>query len=123
AGAAAPRPQRPEPDRAKTYAVSIDGDPAEGPADAKITLIKAYDHACPYCERVRGTLDDLRKKYGNDLRIVYKQFVVHPQVAQAGALAACAANKQGKFVQLDQLLWDKGFKQRQFDKDANAEGG
>jgi protein-disulfide isomerase len=123
AGAAAPRPARPEPDRAKTYAVAIDGDPVEGPADAKITLIKAYDYACPYCERVRPTMDDLRKKYGNDLRIVYKQFVVHPQVATAGALAACAANKQGKFLQLDQLLWDKGFKQRQFDKDANAEGG
>ena len=36
-------------------------------------------------------MDELRKKYGNDLRIVYKQFVVHPQVATAGALAFCAA--------------------------------
>ncbi len=45
AGGAAPaRQQRPEPDRAKTYAVPIDGDPFEGPADAKITLIEAYDY-------------------------------------------------------------------------------
>jgi len=124
AGAAAPqRPQRAEPDRAKTYAVPVDGDPVDGPADAKVTLVKAYDYACPYCEKVRDTMDDLRKKYGNDLRIVFKQFVVHPQVATAGALAVCAANKQGKFLQMDQLLWDKGFKGRQFDKDVTAEAG
>jgi protein-disulfide isomerase len=69
-------------------------------------------------------MDELRKKYGNDLRVVYKQFVVHPQVAMAGALASCAASRQGKFVELDHMLWDKGFKGRQFDKDAApAEAG
>ncbi|HEX4421997.1 MAG TPA: thioredoxin domain-containing protein [Kofleriaceae bacterium] len=123
AGAAAQRPRPAEPDRAKTYAVPVDGDPADGPADAKVTLVKAYDYACPYCEKVRDTMDDLRKKYGNDLRVVFKQFVVHPQVATAGALAVCAANKQGKFMQMDALLWDKGFKGRAFDKDASAEAG
>jgi len=88
AGAAAPRPQRVEPDRQKTYSMPIEGDPVDGPADAKVTLVKAYDYACPYCEKVRDTMDELRKKYGNDLRIVFKQFVVHPQVATASALAA-----------------------------------
>jgi len=122
AGAAAQRPARVEPDRAKTYAMPIDGDPFDGPADAKITIVKAYDYACPFCERVRDTMDELRKKYGNDLRIVFKQLVVHPQQATSGALAVCAANKQGKFLQMDQLLWDKGFKGRQFDKDA-TDGG
>ena len=126
AGAAQQRPARAEPDRAKTYAVPVDGDPTDGPADAKITLVKAYDYACPYCEKVRDTMDELKKKYGNDIRIVYKQFVVHPQVATAGALGVCAADKQGKFIDFDRLLWDKGFKGRQFDKDvapaAEADG-
>ena len=44
-GAANPRPQRPEPDRAKTYAVGIAGDPIMGAANAKITLIEAFDYA------------------------------------------------------------------------------
>jgi len=116
-------PARAEPDRAKTYAMPVDGDATEGPADAKVTLVKAYDYACPFCEKVRDTMDDLRKKYGNDLRVVYKQFVVHPQIATAPALAFCAAAKQRKFREMDALLWDKGFKVRQFDKDATAEGG
>jgi protein-disulfide isomerase len=123
-GAAQPqRPQRPEPDRAKTYAMPIDGDPFEGPADAKVTMVKAYDYACPYCNNVRETTDQLKQKYGNDLRIVYKQFVVHPQVATAGALAFCAAAKQGKAMPMDTLLWEKGFKAHNYDKDAPAEAG
>jgi protein-disulfide isomerase len=125
AGGAVPQQRAPraEPDFSKVYAMSIEGDPVDGPADAKVTLVKAYDYACPYCEKVRDTMDELRKKYGNDLRIVFKQLVVHPQVATAGALAVCAANKQGKFQQMDQLLWDKGFKGRQYDKDVPAEAG
>jgi protein-disulfide isomerase len=123
-GAAAPqRAPRPQPDASKTYSMPIDGDPFDGPADAKVTIVKAYDYACPYCEKVRDTMDELRKKYPNDVRIVYKQFVVHPQVATAGALAFCAAAKQGKAHEMDVALWEKGFKGRQFDKDVPGEGG
>jgi protein-disulfide isomerase len=115
-GAAGPqRPARVEPDRAKTYAVPVDGDPADGPADAKITIVKAYDYACPFCEKVRPTMEELKNKYGKDLRIVYKQFVVHPAQATAGALAFCAAAKQGKADDMDKLLWDKSFKDHKYD--------
>lgn len=106
----AQRPQRVEPDRSKTYAVPIDGDVVEGPADAAVTLVKAYDYQCPFCEQVRDSMEELRAKYPNDLRIVYKQLVVHPNIAMAGALAFCAASKQGKHKEMDKLLWDKGFK-------------
>jgi protein-disulfide isomerase len=116
-GAGQQRPQRQEPDRAKTYAVPVENDPFDGPADAKVTLIKAYDYACPYCERVRPTMADLRKKYGNDLRVVSKHLVVHPTTAMSGALAFCAAAKQGKAKEMDDLVWDKSFKQRKYDPD------
>jgi hypothetical protein len=39
------RPPRVEPDRAKTYAVPIDNDVFDGPADAKVTLVEATDYA------------------------------------------------------------------------------
>jgi protein-disulfide isomerase len=115
AAGAQQRPQRPEPDRAKTYSVPIDGDAFDGPADAKVTLVKAYDYACPYCEKVRPTMEELHKIYGNDLRVAYKQLVVHPRNAMAGALAFCAAGKQGKHKEMDAMIWDKGFKVRQMD--------
>jgi protein-disulfide isomerase len=112
----APRPARVEPDRAQVYAIPVDGFPSHGPADAKVTLVIARDYACPFCEKSRATLADLRNKYGNDLRIVYRNFIVHPQTATAAALAACAAARQGKFDAIDDALWEKGFKTRTFDE-------
>ena len=106
---------RREPDRAKTYAIPVDNAPSVGPADAKVTMVWAYDYACPFCERVRTTIGELRTRYGSDLRVVYKQFVVHPANATAAAYAACAANKQRRFTQMDEQLWDKGFKERKYD--------
>ncbi len=41
---------------------------------------------------------------------MYKHFVVHPSSATTPALAACAANKQGKFSEMENLIWQKGFK-------------
>jgi hypothetical protein len=46
---------------------------------------------------------------------VTKHLVVHPRNAMAGALANCAAGKQGKHKEMDKLIWDKGFLQRQLD--------
>ena len=43
--AGAARPQRPQPDSSKTYSVPIVNDPIEGPADAKVTVVEAFDYA------------------------------------------------------------------------------
>lgn len=59
--------------------------------------------------KVGPTLEQLLKDYPKDVRVVYKHFVVHPQQATIPALAACAADKQGKFHQMYQLIWEKGF--------------
>ena len=109
AGQQQQRQPRPEPKREVTYAVPVDGDAFDGPADALVTIVKAYDYACPFCEKVRGTMDDLLAKYPGELRVVYKQLVVHPNNAMAGALAFCAAAKQGKHKDMDRLIWDEGF--------------
>src|SRR5690349_9053147 len=116
AGAAAPRPQRAEPDRAKTYSMPVDNDPVDGPADAKVTLVKAYDYACPYCEKVRDTMDELRKMYGNVLSIVFMQFVDHPQTATTVTPAACAAFNFSKFLPMYAPVRIMVFKARQLDK-------
>lgn len=36
--------------------------------------------------------------------------MVHPQQATIPALAACAADRQGKFKEMSKLIWEKGFK-------------
>ncbi|MCK6549256.1 DsbA family protein [Myxococcota bacterium] len=109
--AAPARPQAPQgPDPMAVYAVPVDNAPAKGPKHAKVTIVEAFEFACPFCERVRPTIAQLQKDYGDQLRIVAKQYVVHPQVATIPALAACAANKQGKYSAMEELLWEKGYK-------------
>lgn len=118
-----PRPIRRQPDPQRVYAVEIGASHVEGPADAKVTMVIAHEYSCPYCERVRPTLVELRKKYGRDLRIVYKQLVVHPLTATAPALAICAATRQRKHDRLDPILWEKGFHQRTFDTQIDLPDG
>ena len=50
------------------------------------------------------------KDYDGKLRVVYKNFVVHPQIVLQGHLGGCAAAMQGKFVQYRHEWWDKAFK-------------
>jgi len=58
--------------------------------------------------RVSSTIDDLKKQYGENLRVVFKNFVVHPQARDA-ALATCAAGEQGKFYEFEKAIWEKGW--------------
>lgn len=115
-GKAPPTRRRPEPDPADVYAIPATGAPSEGPADALVTIVRAYEYACPYCEKSRKTLAELRRRYPDELRIVYRPFIVHPQTATLPAQAACAAERQGQFAAYDVLLWDKAFATRQFDQ-------
>lgn len=111
----APPPHRRDPLPDQVYAVAIAGDPVKGPADALVTIVRGGEYACPFCEKVRDTLDQIVAAYPSDVRIVYKHFVVHPAMATEAAAAGCAANHQGKYWKLDTLLWEKAFKTRQFD--------
>lgn len=95
------------------FAVAIAADVAigkvDGPADAPVTIIKAFDFACPYCQRMSPILDELVQEYAGKVRVVYKDLVVHPDVATDAHLAACAAAKQGTYKAYKNAVWTKGF--------------
>lgn len=111
-------PRPPEPDPSKVYSVPIDGNPFKGPESAPVTVVKAFEFACPYCERARPTMDTLLKDYSGKVKVVYKHFVVHPDVATLPAIAVCAAAKQGKFAEMEEKMWEDGFKKRELGRDA-----
>ncbi len=111
------RPVVKRPDPQTVYSVPIAGNAYTGPKYAKVTLVKAFEFACGFSHRVRPTIAQLRKDYGKDLKIVYKNYIVHPNTATIPAQAACAAHKQGKFMKMHNLIWKKGFEKRQFGAD------
>lgn len=115
AGARRARAERPRPNPSKTYSIPVDHAPIKGNPAAPVTIVKGYEFACGWCEKSRPLLTGMLDEYGDDVRVVYKTFLVHPEVARTPALAACAANLQGKFAAMEPLIWDKGFKARKLD--------
>ena len=98
----------PEPDPAATYAVPInEQDPIEGPRDAKVTVVEGYEFLCPYCYTVNPLVEQIRAKYPNDVRVVSKYMVIHGAPAAKAGAYACAAAKQGKFVEMKTALWNR----------------
>lgn len=110
ARAAAPTapPSRPGPDPAAVYSVPIAGDPWKGARDAKVTIVMGAEFACPYCDRVRPTLDQILADYP-EVKLVFKHFLVHGQKAMVPALAACAAHQQGKFWEMSAAIYERAF--------------
>jgi len=101
-----------EPAEDAVFAVDVTGEVAagqvDGPADAPVTIVKAFDFACPYCQRMAAPLTELVKEYNGKVRVVYANMVVHPP-ARPAHLASCAAAKQGKYKQFKDAFWDKGY--------------
>lgn len=86
--------------------VSDDNDPSFGKKNAKVTIIEFSDFQCPFCKRSRATLDQIKKAYPNDVRIVYRDFPLgfHPKAPKAAEAAECA-NVQGKFWEMHDLIY------------------
>ena len=47
-------------------------DPMSGKRDAPVTIVIYSDFQCPYCSRVEPTLAQVREKYGDKVRMVWK---------------------------------------------------
>jgi protein-disulfide isomerase len=97
----------PSPD-SRIFRIAPGNAPVRGNADAAITVVVFGDYQSVYSVRAHFVVKRLLEEYPNALRIVYKQYPlppnVHPQ-AQEAALAALAAEKQGKFWELHELLY------------------
>jgi protein-disulfide isomerase len=74
-----------------------------GAIDAKYTLVEYADFQCPYCAASYQTVAELRKKYGNNLRFIFKHLPLpfHPQAMSAAqwleAVAIQSPEKAWKF--------------------------
>jgi protein-disulfide isomerase len=89
-----------------TIEVTAD-DPSIGSSSAPVTLVEFSDFQCPFCQRVAPTLKQVKEKYGDKVRIVWKDFPltqIHPQAFKAGEAAHCAA-EQGKFWEYHDRLF------------------
>jgi protein-disulfide isomerase len=85
-------------------ATSARAAPAEGPANAPITITGWTDFACGYCSRVRPTLDALDKKYPAQIRWVHRTLPLDEDNTLA-AEASYAAAAQGRYRAMSDRLF------------------
>lgn len=100
-------PRRSGPPTALDPPVDPDRDHIRGPVDAPLTLVEYGDYECPFCGRATGAIEELRHRFGDRLRYVYRHVPltdVHPD-AELAAQAAEAAAAQGRFWDMHDRLF------------------
>ena len=88
--------------------VDPDRDHIRGNPDASLTLVEYGDYECPFCSRATGSIDEVRARFGEDLRYVWRHLPlerVHPRAFDA-ARAAEAAGLQGKYFEMGTQLFE-----------------
>lgn len=80
--------------------------PGFGPEDAKVTIVEFSDFECPYCSAAATATTQIKEKYGDKVRVVYRQFPLSfHKNAHLAHQAALAANEQGKFWEYHDTLF------------------
>jgi protein-disulfide isomerase len=82
--------------------------PALGPQNAPVTIIEYADFGCPSCWYwyKAGVLDQLRAKYGDQIRFVWRDYAVITLGSPLAAEAGQCANDQGKFWQFHDAVYN-----------------
>lgn len=85
-------------------------DPAFGPADAKVTVIRFFDFRCPGCKAVAHDYRALMAAHP-EVRFVFKDWPILDRgedvTSQYAARAALAAHQQGKYLAVYDALMDE----------------
>jgi protein-disulfide isomerase len=80
-----------------------------GNTTAPVTIMVFSAFTCPYCGEARKQLDQLKAKYPNDVKIVFKHFPLSDTTeARRPHLVAAAAQLQGKFWEAHDVVFDRG---------------
>jgi protein-disulfide isomerase len=80
--------------------------PRLGPADAKVEVVVFSDFECPFCRRAAAPLARLQRHYGVALRYLHYPLKANHPYAEGAARAAWAAQRQGKFWQMHDALFE-----------------
>ena len=87
--------------------ISVDDDPARGPVAAPVTIVMFGDFQCPTCSRTYPVLQKVIAEFPSKIRFVERDFPlenIHENAFRA-AIAADAANAQGKFWEYGEFLY------------------
>jgi protein-disulfide isomerase len=99
-----------EPRKEIVRLISMKDQPTQGPANAPVTIVEYSDLECPTCAHLHEMLEtDIIPKYGDKVRVVFKEFPlteVHDWALTAAVAAECAYQiDPSKFVAFRSLIF------------------
>ena len=92
---------------------ALENDPRDasvGPENAKVTIVEFFDYNCGYCKRATPWVEEAVEKYGDDVRIVFKELPIlddRTKTSRIASRAALAADKQGKYMEMHSALMEQ----------------
>lgn len=89
-----------------TKLLNSESSPRIGSKDAKVQIVVFSDYQCPYCKNAHETVKNILDKYGSDVSVVQRNFIVH-SASMILAQSAEAANLQGKYSEMNDALFSK----------------
>lgn len=83
-------------------------DHAIGKTNAEIVIVEYGDYQCPHCGAAYPILKEIVNKYGKEIKFVFRNFPLSQmhQFARPAALAAEAADVQGKFWEMHDAIYE-----------------
>ena len=87
--------------------VDTTGDPVYGDENAPITIIEFSDFECPFCSRGYETINEVKELYGDQVKIVFKNFPLsfHEDAQKAAEAAECAQD-QDLFWEMHDIMFE-----------------
>ena len=85
-----------------------EADHAKGRPNAPVTLVEYGDYECPHCGAAYPVVQQLQKRFGADLRFVYRNFPlgeIHPHAVSAAMTAEFGA-VHGRFWKVHDALFE-----------------
>jgi protein-disulfide isomerase len=83
-------------------------DHIKGDHNAPIELVEYGDYQCPHCAAAHPSVKAIERTYARNLKFVFRHFPLAEthQYAEAAAMAAEAAGRQGMFWQMHDMIYE-----------------
>ena len=88
--------------------INLAGYPSKGNPNAKVTLVEFADYQCPHCKNAGPVVKKLMEKYGEQIRLVFRDFPINPSgISRKIAEAAVCADQQNMYWPFHELAFSR----------------
>jgi protein-disulfide isomerase len=89
-----------------TVQLDLEKAPRVGPSDAPVRIVEFYDYGCSHCAEFRPKLKQVEQEHAGQVAAYFKMFPLgNWPDSRSAAQAALAANAQGRFAEMHDLLF------------------